>query len=969
MGCLVISRDHNTDLSRQQFWSLASLYQWHAFARSWDENGKNDLQPAASSVPVLPRDVQSDLFAVLRTAFLLPDLFANKWIDLHFRLFFGKASTAVIRVYVLPDDVDNLQVNRSDVRLKKARRDLLANLDYSQSTWAGTPSPIPRSEPEPRDPEVDREEPLSLLEMFNNIPSPDPFAEKLLKPLYQAPLSSLLQSDVAGLKTTLYPYQRRSAAVMLTREVQSVQDIDPRLVRVKDQADRDYFFDAPASVVLKEPRYYDRVRGGILAEQMGSGKTLICLALVLATRSLPAEPPAFRSPIMPKSRGVRSLADMAAACATSNGVPWKWYFESLDDQQGVAYQNCLRVIDRNPGTYTIPISPPEKRARAVSRKAVAPKSRPILIGYGSLVVVPGNLLPQWEAEIRKHTTGLKTLRLAENSCDIPPSTLAHYDLVLVSHSRLHRIIQSGGSDEHPLTRVLFKRCIVDEGHMFGNYTTRNKSDLLLALDRLHFSARWVVTGTPSRGLYGVDGPQSDEPQHQTMTESPEKAGEGADRASRKNGKPSEELERADLVRIGAIASLYLKVRPWANTVEEGDTPAKWAVYVMQPKHTTKGSGRQSSLRATLNSLIVRHRLSELSRMLPTVDEKVVVIDGSYQDKLALNVFSMMIISNAVQSQRSDQDYMFHPRQRKALLELVHNLRQACFFGGNFFSDKEIAPALERANHFLEQRKVPISAEDESLLRQAIGAGQLALENELRQYSIQFHEMPIFVRNFLPNGAGQAWSLDGEDSDPVCTNTTLVMDTQKIIRKAVNDPTRLNSLLNGGLLAAGREHKSSALTREEEADGVAARSKSLAGDTKLGDDKSPKNLRSNVLWAPFDDKESRDADNEVPEVFAKAELISTASAKMSYLLDSIIEHHEKEQIIVFYESNNLAWYLAGMLDVVSNILSVILPAPSTMVPAVNMKAQVRVRYLIYARGLSAKRKSQYIDTFNNDTKFR
>ncbi|KAL2757500.1 hypothetical protein ACRALDRAFT_2039919 [Sodiomyces alcalophilus JCM 7366] len=941
VGCLVISRDHNTEPPEQQFWSQACFHQWHAFLRIGDENEK-DLQFAALPTPVLPREVQSEVFTTLKTAPLLPELFSKKWINLDFCVCSSKPATAVIRVYVLPDDVDNLLVDRSDIRLKKARKDLLANLDYSKSTWAGNPSPVPRWVPEPRDPEVDREESRSLLEMFNDIPSPDPFAEKLLKPLYQAPLNSLLQSEVAGLNTTLYPYQRRSAAVMLMREVQPVQDIDPRLVRVKDQADRDWFFDAPAGVLLKEPRYYDRVRGGILAEQMGAGKTLICLALILATRSLSAEPPPFRSPLVPQSRGVRSLADMAAACATSNGAPWKWYFGAHDDQRDLVYENCLKAIDRNPGAYTIPAPEAKKRARAVSRQLVTAASRPILIGHGSVIVVPGNLMPQWEAEIRKHTTGLKTLRLTDNSCDVSPKTLAHCDLVLVSHSRLHGIMQSSGSS---LTRVLFKRCIVDEGHMFGNYTAHNKSDLLLALDRLHVSARWVVTGTPSRGLYGVDGPQSDKP-HESMTLSSEESGKVGPGPASKKGKQSDELERRDLLRIGAIASLYLKVRPWANTIEEGDTPAKWAVYVMQPKHTPKGSGRQGSLKATLNSLIVRHRLSELSRMLPTVDEKVVVLEGSYQDKLALNAFSMMIIFNAVQSQRTDRDYFFHPSQRKFLLQLVQNLRLACFFGGGFFSSQELAKALETASTFLEKKKVPISADDETLLRQAIGAGQLALGNELRRHSHQFHEMPVFVRDFLPNGAGQAWSLDGKDGDPVCTNTTLVMDAQKIIRHSVNDPTQLNSLLNGGLLAAGRERKSTALTREEDGDDAAARSKSLAGDTKLGDEKSPKNLRSNVLWAPLNDKDGRDPDkDEVPEAFAKAKLISTASAKMSYLLDSITEHQEKEQIIIFYENENMAWYVAGMLDV------------------------IRVRYLIYAKSLTTKRKAQYINTFNNDTKFR
>ena len=46
------------------------------------------------------------------------------------------------------------------------------------------------------------------------------------------------------------------------------------------------------------------------------------------------------------------------------------------------------------------------------------------------------------------------------------------------------------------------------------------------------------------------------------------------------------------------------------------------------------------------------------------------------------------------------------------------------------------------------------------------------------------------------------------------------------------------------------------------------------------------------------------------------IISTVSAKLSYLIDSISQHQEQEKIIVFYENENVAWYLASMLDVVS-----------------------------------------------------
>src|SRR5437870_3700638 len=41
--------------------------------------------------------------------------------------------------------------------------------------------------------------------------------------------------------------------------------------------------------------------------------------------------------------------------------------------------------------------------------------------------------------------------------------------------------------------------------------------------------------------------------------------------------------------------------------------------------------------------------------------------------------SAFIAANAVLSQRTDQDYFFHPRQRKALAEAISNLWNSCFW--------------------------------------------------------------------------------------------------------------------------------------------------------------------------------------------------------------------------------------------------------------------------------------------------
>lgn len=381
-------------------------------------------------------------------------------------------------------------------------------------------------------------------------------------------------------------------------------------------------------------------------------------------------------------------------------------------------------------------------------------SKEVFLSHVTLVIVPTNLVKQWQNEINKHTTGLNVL-VVVNQDPIPPvSELLSYDIILFSEARFELIQKERSVGEGPLLDIYcpledirFKRCIIDEGHKLGNGSRSWRNDVMRVIERLEISSRWVVTGTPSRGLYGL------QPHNSTETYKSDEAKE----SSISPNAVAQKQEREDLQRIGNLTAKYLKVRPWANGKNEaGDSAADWGVYV-------KGHDRKDCLVNTLNSLVVRHRVSDVSVHLPPVDEKVVVLDGSFQDQLSLNLFSMMIIFNSVQSQRTDQDYFFHERQRKSLAQLVKNLSQASFFGGVFFSVDDITKSVKTAEEFLEKKAIPISAEDEGLLRQAIEFGKKAALNRLKDVSNRFHSMPIYVQDF-PGGRGKSWSLDDEETE-------------------------------------------------------------------------------------------------------------------------------------------------------------------------------------------------------------
>lgn len=881
------------------------------------------------------------------------DLSDNDWIRME-RLISGDDNAiAITRVHLLADDADNGRISRSDPALKRKKKDLLSALDFSSAAWNGSSRHDGRSHfpalqlPSHAQASVEvaqDQQDMSLLKMFNTIPSPNPDVRSIKDDLLRDFMSDLLASTVDGLLTNMYPHQCRSAALMHQKEVQPGQHLDPRLVQVFDQAGGIYYYNPIVGDVFREPRYYDAVRGGILAEEMGAGKTLICLALIAATKHKPSSiPELFQGTVTVRPK-VGSLMDMAAAVATKNACPWKSYIDPR-------FEYCIKAIQDNPGWYYFP-RPVSRRMSRTPRHSLTATTAPykIYLSHATLVVVPGNLLKQWLQEISKHTRGLRVHVVDQKtSYQMPGVTeLTQYDIILCPVKSLERLWQEHRCPEQdgswtlgcPLGLVQFKRCIVDEGHRLGNVRLSGaKTGLLQALDSLHISARWIVTGTPSQGLFGMEEGGKN---NTTLTES------------------TAEQERKDLERIGAIATLYLKARPWSNTIlDYGDTPAEWKVYVLQPKHSSQSSGSMDCLRSTFNSLIIRHRLSEVSHVLPAVDAKIVKLDGSYQDKLSLNLFSMMIIFNAVQSQRTDRDYFFHQRNRKSLLLLVSNLRQASFFGGSFFSAEEINKSVQTAEEFLEQRNFPLSEADSELLTAAIDFGKKAAQNKIKEVAGLFHEMPIYIQHF-PGGQGSSWSMDGkDDTDMVCTNWKLMTAAQKALRPFIDSPAEVNTYLNSGSFVtrgnAEREKEIQQAQPQDQHKSKALAGATLAGNTKLGEDHiSPRKRHSAPIQTTSDAKDEASIPTppetpgehaEIAAPLADTQLISTTSAKLSYLIDAIMTHQKDEQIIVFYENDNVAWYLAGVLEM------------------------LHVHHLIYAKSISTERRAQYVATFNGSSKFR
>ncbi|KAI1432620.1 hypothetical protein GGR50DRAFT_688850 [Xylaria sp. CBS 124048] len=828
-----------------------------------------------------PRSLSEDLQGVLLSLPALAE-FASLWSRRLIQLALNSEVHDRVRVYVLPRDAKT-DMRSSWKQSSKAMSLLFRQLDYSGDCWQGKRiyTYTPQAEPtyQNLDSPISYTSDVSLLTLFNQVPSPDPHPETATDPNLRWAMQSLLESKIPGLTTILQPHQGESAALMLQRETEPGRVVDPRCRPVIDQAGQPWYYDDISGLALKEPRFYDEVRGGILAEKMGTGKTLICLALILSTKSELSKAPEPYTVETPRRKGVASLMDMAAATATRNSVPWRHYFDA-SAEQGYELLYCKRALTKseNLASYRLRSTSVETHLSGGFAPRDFEESKQVYLSHLTLVIVPGNLVKQWQTEIEKHTTGLSVLVIV-NGDSIPSlNKLLEYDIILFSDKRFAQIQFDRQNLSRPLRRIQFKRCVIDERHKLGDDSRRWNNDVMRVLEDFKICARWVVTGMPSRSLSGVEAPKAT----LSLSESPS----------------FQTLEFDDLQRIKNIATKYLKARPWANAKnEDGDICADWMTYV-------KVFDRRDCLVNTLNSLLIRHTFSD-------------------------NV-----------------------TQRGNLVQFTENMRQACVFGGIFFSAEEITKAVETAEGFLEKKAVPITNEDECLLKQAIAFGKQAANNRLKDISNRFHVLPIYVRD-LPGGCGPSWSLDDNEAFEedglglVCTSAEFINTLQKSLNPVTNPWVFLDFKTQiSALPQQGEAIRSRLLAAASDAgDNRQQATKTLAGLTVPGNDHHSMPISSDPTKTTAESDRIQFIDGKFARHVAKTRIISTVSAKVSYLVDSITKYQNDEQIIIFYDNDNAAFYLAGVFEA------------------------LQIRHFICSKaGLSAERRAQYVTTFTNNVKY-
>jgi SNF2 family DNA or RNA helicase len=948
----------------------------------------------------------------------------------------------IVRVYLLPEDWGRKFIDRRSKALKAALRELLHRIDISPAVWSGDYSDATVC---PFDPWASVED-VSLYYLFNNLKSPDPSAEKIKNRYSRNAVWGLLESDtflseegfeqqsVPGLKTRLYPYQARSASTMIQRESAPQPQLDPRLEDRVSPTGETFYFGARDGSFLKDPRLYDGNRGGILAETMGLGKTIICLAVILATKGhMPQIPGVYQSP-PPVRKTVGSLKDMAASIIGRNAIPGEAYLEQLEAADQVDFSSCKATLRQNMAVYEIPVELPR-----MNRTTTIDPPRQLVICKGTIIVVPRNLLHQWQAEINKHVFkgSLKVLVMdtkskrasrakapSNNEHDLVfetelPATveLMNYDIILFTHNRFREEIRDGqdqngrrlgagvpwfctcpyigasrvrdcrclnknGTYESPIMKLHWLRIIIDEGHNFSS----GSSDAVRIAMQLQIERRWVVSGTPAKSLVGAEVDLS------TLDEN------GADSATLRqvaiDQRKTFSLDKDNTAAtraLGLLASNFLMVQPWSESGTEGRL--EWDDYIYRHEHHYRKtySGYSICFKRVLEGLVVKTRPEDVEKdiTLPPMKHRTVYLKPCWFDKMTANLFIQVLRANAITSERSDVDYLFHPNSIKPRHSLVKNLRQSNFTWTGF-SAEHVASTIEISSKYLNKVDKRCSVEDASLLLESSRVVSKLLRSERWIALSKAHEIGIAVEHW-PMDSEEAFALVYSEK-PAMIGVTQLLDGQRHVdgQMLQDDPSK-------GLDLVGRVSKAK-LAEKEDAEDTVKQAKNKDDKTthliKSGVPSScvegqPAINRRSITSASnkaspkksslpfFEIKQTMEASSNSPtpsetipdmqptarpkkrrltladevaelphnSVLNDTQVVGTTSAKLTYLLEMVMRHQADKKIIIFYDGDDAAYYIAQCLEM------------------------LYVNHRIYARTLNNTTRSQYVALFNNDPDLR
>jgi hypothetical protein len=265
----------------------------------------------------------------------------------------------------------------------------------------------------------------SLSEIFTELAAPSPSRSSL----------DAIEGIDAFLKLPLYSFQRTTVAAMLERETTAKMRPDPTFVRLYSlgsESGHHTFWIQPSTMLvqMEPPSYTTDESGGILSEEMGAGKTVILLVLILATRGQLSSPDKVTQEQLSAPDKIEGSGVLTSLSLRTYPTP---YHRQLRETHSLPngtrlptlVETTLHILSVNPLAVsgaspiirqrfelsslaeTLPHMRPFFLDSGTSRRGIIQTEKrvlyplPVYLSHSTMVVVPSSLFEQWKGEFYK----------------------------------------------------------------------------------------------------------------------------------------------------------------------------------------------------------------------------------------------------------------------------------------------------------------------------------------------------------------------------------------------------------------------------------------------------------------------------------------------------------------------------------------------------------------------------------------